>query len=362
MGRRGRGEGGIEKLPSGKWRAVRAAVVAGRMRRASKSFPTRAEAVAWLRDNAKPAAAGTAGEWLDKWLALMKPTVAPKTYQHNESRVRLLLKPALGGVRLRDLNSLAVATALAELDTTDSERYKAGTVLRQALRAAVAHAQIPASPMDGLKLSKPKRDEKRAMTPEQLAKVIAAAEAINRGHVYRLWADAGLRFGELLALTWDRFDLERGTVSIKYNLELLTHRLKEPKTKQGRRTIKLSASTVAALRDARPTNGGVFVAGAGGKHQWQRNYLRGEFADVKAAAGIDWITPYTMRHTMATLMLRANVPLKVVSERLGHADVATTLQNYAHVIEGDQQRAADAMEALLTNYPPTTHGGDSCYT
>jgi integrase len=300
-----------------------------------------------LRENAKPAAAGTVGEWLETWLSLIKPGAAPKTYQFNEWRVKKWLKPLLGAVRLRDLTTLSVATTLAELKGSESERHKAGRVLRQALRAAVAHGQIPVSPMADLTIPKPKPKEKRAMTPTELAALVAAADVLNRGFVYRLWADAGLRPGELLALTWDRIDLEAGTVEVRHNLETLTNTLKEPKTKGSRRTIKLAASTVDALRAARPVTGGVVVADSRGGHCWQSNYLRDEFADVKKAARLPWLQPYTMRHTMATLLLRAGVPIKVVSERMGHADVATTLRTYAHVLEGDQCRAAATMGSLL---------------
>ena len=71
------------------------------------------------------------------------------------------------------------------------------------------------------------------------------------------------------------------------------------------------------------------------------------FNPIKRKAAQGWATPYTFCHTMATLLLQAGVPVKVVSERLGHEDVMTTLRTYAHVMPNDQGRAADTMQALM---------------
>lgn len=53
------------------------------------------------------------------------------------------------------------------------------------------------------------------------------------------------------------------------------------------------------------------------------------------------------RHTAATLLMSQSVPIKIVSEMLGHADVGITLRTYSHVLPGMQQQAADAMEKLF---------------
>ena len=349
--RRGRGEGGVERLPSGKWRGVKTAVVNGQRVRSSKSFDTKAEALEWLRTGGRPAKAGTVGEWLDAWLSLIKPDVAPKTYSHDAYRVKAYLKPKLGSVRLRDLTALAVSRMLAgmasEDDASDSERHKAGSVLRKALRSAVAHGQIPSSPMAGVKLPSPKHAEKRSLTREELAAFLKAADAAGCGSAYRLWADAGLRPGELLALTWGQVDESTCEVRVRWNLDAVTNELRELKTKKSRRTIKIAPSTARALAVARPLGTGPVVPDSRGGHFWQSNYLRWVFDPIRTAAGLEWVTPYTMRHTMATLLLQAGVNIKVVSERLGHTDIVTTLRTYCHVLPNMQTEAADTMEAIL---------------
>jgi integrase len=78
--------------------------------------------------------------------------------------------------------------------------------------------------------------------------------------------------------------------------------------------------------------------------------LKGGVARCRAALGDDAlpvITVHDLRHTHATLLLSAGEPVKTVSERLGHASVTVTLSCYAHVMPGDQKRAASRFAALI---------------
>jgi integrase len=67
-------------------------------------------------------------------------------------------------------------------------------------------------------------------------------------------------------------------------------------------------------------------------------------------AGLPQIRFHDLRHTAATLLLARGVPVKVVSEMLGHADIAITLRIYAHVLPHMQQHAVDTMDAMLRGF------------
>jgi integrase len=75
--------------------------------------------------------------------------------------------------------------------------------------------------------------------------------------------------------------------------------------------------------------------------------LKRHFKTAAARAGLSGFSVHDLRHTCATLLLLAGVNVKVVSERLGHANITITLQTYAHVLPTMQAQAADKMEALL---------------
>jgi len=350
-----KGRGEVEQLPSGKFRAVvsRVAVVEGVKRRvrASKTFPKRKDAWDWLDAQGRggPVAAQTVGEWLTAWLDIQRAAVTAKSLDGDAQKVRQFLHPAFGPARLRDLDGTAVAAWLAGLKAagaSDSARQGAGACLRKCLNAAVAHKVIAANPMTGVvKLPTPRRAEKAVMSVPEMLAVVAAAEDAGLGHVARLWFDAGLRPGEMFALDWGDIDPVAGTVTVRRAMDGKTNEVKDAKTAKSRRTLPLSAPTLAALAAARPPGGGVVLPNASGGRWWASNFAEHVGIPLLEAAGLKGrgFDRYTFRHTMASVLLSAGVSVLIVSRRLGHGDAAMTLRVYGHLMPGDAGRAADAM-------------------
>ena len=360
-----KGRGEVERLPSGKFRAVlsRVAVVAGVKKRvrASKTFAKRKDAWDWLdaQGRAGPVATQTVGEWLTAWLAVQAGKASAKTHAGYAQVVACHIAPGLAPVRLRDLDALAVEAWLAGLKAaggSDDLRQRAGGVLRNALNAAVRLGTLAANPMAGrVRLPAPERAEKKAMSAAQAAAVLAAADEFGVGYAVRVWLDAGLRPGEMFALEWGDFDLPAGAVTVRRAVDRTTNAVKTAKTPKSRRTIPLSPATAAAVRAAAPAGGGVFLPAPEGGRWWASNFAEHVGLPLFAAAGLKGLgfDRYSFRHTMASAMLSAGVPLLVVSRRLGHAKPSVTLDTYGHMLEGDAQRAADAMAAFLPPGPTT---------
>ena len=362
--RTAKGRGQVEELPSGKFRAVHSGVhVVGGVRkrvRATASFATRKEAWAWLDGHrGSPVAATTVGEWLTRWLELQAGAVTPKSLVGDRQKVRYFLRPAFDPVRLRDLDSAAVAAWLARLKAagvSDSARHGAGACLRKCLNAAVAHKALAANPMAGaVRLPAPHRAEKAAMTAAEVVRVVAAADGLGVGYAVRLWLDAGLRPGEMFALDWADLDAAAGTVTVRKALDGTTNEVKAAKTPKSRRTLPLSRPTLDALAAARPPGGGVLLPNGSGGRWWAQNFAREVGVPLFAAAGVagKGYDRYTFRHTMASLLLSAGVSVLVVSRRLGHSRASITLDTYGHMLPGDAERAADAMGAIFGGAGPS---------
>lgn len=346
--RRGRGEGSVRQLASGSWQAI----LPGRARGGrTKTFATKAEALHWLRSRAdtKATTAGTLGDWLTEWLTLIKPDVRAKTFKHDSYRVNLYLIPRLGSVRMRDLDGVRIKRMLADMATdgrSDSERQKAGAVLRKALNAAVSLGRLAVSPMAGIRLPTPRRPERRILTADQLRQFVGVADARGYGHVFRVWADAGLRPQEMFPLRWEDFDLSAGTVTISRALDAESRTIEETKTRRGRRTIDLAASTVAALR-AVPERAGLILPDREGGMWWPGNFRRDVLKPIGQTAGVPWVYAYCFRHSMCALLLSAGVNILVISRRLGHEDISTTLRSYGHLMPDDQKTAAAVMDRIM---------------
>ena len=94
-------------------------------------------------------------------------------------------------------------------------------------------------------------------------------------------------------------------------------------------------------------NHGFIFTGRGGRPLDLKNIASRHFKPLLAAAGLPSIRLYDLRHTHATLLLAAGVPVHVVSKRLGHKSAKMTLDVYSHVLPGQQEEAVSRMEAYL---------------
>jgi integrase len=169
----------------------------------------------------------------------------------------------------------------------------------------------------------------------------------------------GLRKGELLALRWADVDLEAGTLAVRNTIH--GTELARPKTERGRRTLVMPRMVVETLRAHRRRQieerlaagarwhdeGYVFASSIGTPFE-QRNVTR-LFHAALARTGIPRQRFHDLRHACATLLLERGEDLAVVSRLLGHANISTTADVYAHITRGMHQRAADRMDAILTS-------------
>jgi integrase len=169
-----------------------------------------------------------------------------------------------------------------------------------------------------------------------------------------------MRQGELCALRWEDVDFKRGVLHIRHTLMAVKgeRSLREPKTRTGRRTVTLSPVCLAPLiahRDRQRferMNAAVWIdrdavfAATNGEWLDHGNLTRAYNALIRRAM-VERIPFHGMRHTHATLLLKEGVNVKVVSERLGHANIGITLDTYSHVLPSMQQQAADGIDNAL---------------
>jgi integrase len=235
-------------------------------------------------------------------------------------------------------------------------------VLHRSLKDVVRWGRLARNPVD---LADPPRaaargHELRTWSAEQLAAFLSSQHDDRRYALWHTLAMTGLRRGEALGLRWQDVDLEAARLCVRRALvpcgkEVL---VSEPKTARGRRVVALDPETVAVLRGQAARQlaeqaatgswgdtGLVFTTEDGqALHPWVTS--RCFRAAVKEAMLPD-IRLHDLRHTHATLALRAGIHPKVVSERLGHATVSVTLDTYSHAIPAMQEEAAALIAGLV---------------
>jgi integrase len=369
--RRGRNEGSIFERADGLWVATLSLGADGNGKRKRKTIygASKKEVQDKLATLHQRALQGelaneertTVGQWLDAWLKLHERAVGTTTYDMYEQHVRLHLKPHLGGVRLRDLKPLhgeVLLAALVEAGASVAMQAKVIGTLRTALRAAAEGGVIRAVPA----IKKPKGSSSRR--PDEIevwsqADVRAFLEAVkgNRMEVmYTLALDSGMRQGELFGLPWDAIDWEAGAVSIRQALLERKGRLqlKEPKTKESRRRIRLTQETLAALNRHRQRmikdglynkDGLVFVDVQGGPLR-KSNVHRRSFVPALKRANVKAIRFHDLRHTAATTWLANGINIKAVSS-LGHARIQITLDTYSHFLPQMDEEVVSVNQRVL---------------
>jgi integrase len=187
---------------------------------------------------------------------------------------------------------------------------------------------------------------------------------------WRLLAATGMRRGEALALRWRDVDLEAGRLAVRRSVGVVKKKgvgeeLVEGLTKTGRsRVVDLDAGTVACLRAYRAARGALtldlvhdtalVLSNFEGDYRHPERFSRRFNSHVRrarkalGAEQLPLIRLHDLRHTHATLLLAGGVPVKVVSERLGHASPTITLTVYQHVHPGMGREAANRFAALLS--------------
>ena len=188
-----------------------------------------------------------------------------------------------------------------------------------------------------------------------------------------LAVSSGMRRGELLGLRWSDVDLVAGTVAVRQTIEETKAGLtfKGPKTARSRRVLPIGATTVAALKHHRAAQDELRL-GQGGDYQdadlvfclpdgspWSPSAFSLAFGRLLRKTTLPQIRFHDLRHTHASQLLAQGVHPKIVSERLGHANIGITLDCYSHVLPGLQQEAVAAYDRALR---ASMGGGDAATT
>ena len=305
-------------------------------------------------------------DYLRRWLSdVVARRVRERTLEDYQQLAARHLLPRLGHFKLSQITPERIEACYSAMSrdglSPRTVRY-AHSVLHGSLEHAVERGHLARNPAKKAVLPRQENREMRALSQAEALRFAAAIRGTRLEALWYLLLAGGLRPGEALGLKWG--DLEGERLHIQRTLVFLKSgewRLTPPKTSRSRRAVVLPPSALALLAQHREIqrqermvagehwaeNDLVFCTKEGRPLEWRllaQRYLR----PLLASAGLVGLRPYDLRHSCATLLLASGENAKVVSERLGHASVAFTLDVYSHVLPDMQQRAADRIEQLLT--------------
>ena len=312
--------------------------------------------------------------FLEEWLPASRIQLRESTHESYARNIRVHVLPRLGGVELQRLTPVALNAFYAELLAQGRADGKGGlaprtvryihTILHAALADAVRWNLLTRNPAD--QATPPtsraaQSAEMKTWTAEQLRDFLTHVAEHRMYPAFVLAGTTGMRRGEIAGLKWADIDFDRSRLAVRRALVTIGYAAawSEPKTDRGRRSVALDQHTLAALRVHRVRQAEerlalgpaytdedlVFARADGSAPHPER--LSKAFAAEARKAGLPPIRFHDLRHTYATIALQAGVHPKVVSERLGHGDIALTLNIYSHAIPALEEAAADRVAGVI---------------
>lgn len=309
--------------------------------------------------------AATVGEYLLGWLPRHHADgrISDAVLGRYAGIIKKHLLPALGSICLQDLRAEHISGvksswlaggrgSTSPQPLAPATVYKHLTLLGCALEDAVRAGMIIRNPTGSV--SRPsikRREEQRSLTEEEISLLVAAARGTRFDVPIRFTLATGLRESELLSLRWKDVDTERRIVNVRGT-----------KTQNSRRTVELSPLAVSMLKAHKghqgelrayygrfwPETDLVFPSSLG--TPWNKRTFYRDYKILVAKCAIEHtesVKFHTLRHTAASQWIRHGADIFTVSRRLGHASAAFTMDVYGHLLQGQQQTAAAALDHLL---------------
>ncbi len=311
---------------------------------------------------------------VEHWLEAMEARdLRPSTIHQYRNVVRAWINPYIGAVKVSSLTAKRVNELVRTLRTTPTSTGRDGLssrsiqltigILKAACAWGVENDLLARNPVSGVKRPRGASRVMRAWTTDEARQFLEFTKDDRRAFAWTLLLTRGLRRGELCGLRWQDVGLDTGSITINRTRVTVAGKAVDgvPKTAAGRRAVPLDESLSPILRAHKARQGREKLS-AGGAYE-ETGYLvadelgrpshpdsvSGWFDDAVKASGLPRIRLHDCRHTAASLMLASNVPVKVVSEMLGHASPTITLAIYAHTMPGMAEEAGAALSASLLN-------------
>ena len=307
------------------------------------------------------------GTWLDIWLVQYTGNTKPATRSAYEEHVRVHLKPNIGEIRLTRLAPHMVQTMyndfLNEKQLSPKTVKNIHGVLHRALEQAKMVGYLRVNPLDAVILPRVEKKQVTTVTDDAMTAFLKAIQGSRYELVLFVTAFTGLRQGEVLGLTWDCVDFDKGTLlinkqhnKVKGDTEYRFSSLKNEKT----RVLTVASDVMDALKRQKKLQEGwasaagelwdnsdnlVFTTELGRYINNKTLYMN--FKRIMKQIGLQDARFHDLRHTYAVNSLRAGDDIKTVQENLGHATAGFTLSTYAHATPGMKQESAKRMEQYI---------------
>ncbi|WP_302360307.1 site-specific integrase [uncultured Megasphaera sp.] len=306
----------------------------------------------------------TFGQWAVIWLRGAKSSLSESTFASYTVEMQRYILPALAKRKLIDLQPhmfRELITKLLDQKLSNRTVQYALSVARIALNQAVNDGLLGKSPMHGVKLPKTAKTQVRALTKEEVNKLLSVIHNIKHYNMYWIALYTGLRRSEILGLRMSDINEKDSTITVSQTVLNINNKVViSPTTKNAasRRTISVDSRTLSVIRQQKKItyieqmkfrsyerNDLLFARVDG--HPYDPKYISHTAYNYGKAAGLEHFTFHSLRHTHATLLILAGVHFKAIQYRLGHSTFQQTMDTYGHIIPALEEQVVNKLEGLI---------------
>lgn len=311
----------------------------------------------------------TVAQWLDLWQAEYLSRVKPRTVDSYEQVIRNHIKPALGAIRLDKLTPPMIQRFVNQLGTGEHPLSPKSVknvhgVFHGALHRAVICGYIKNNPADNAVLPKVQKTDIQPMTTAQIAEFLERIKGHQMENLFAVAVFTGMRQGELLGLSWDTVDFQKGILHIEKQLQRKRdgsndYILLSPKSGKGRSISPAPFVMDALERERGQQNRRRLQAGPIWQNERNLVFTNGigdnlkpltvykNFKRIVSAMGLPDLRFHDLRHTYAVTALCNGDSIKDVQSALGHHAAAFTMDTYLHVTSEMQAASANRMQNFI---------------
>lgn len=368
-GRRANNEGTLYHRKDGLW----CAQVSLEGRRLSKYGKTQRECRDWIKEMLAKIDTGLTYEgtrvilesFINTWLNGKELSRRERTvFQYRKIAENYIL-PRLGKMRIQDIRPVHIRrmyTAYKEGGTGARTLQLIHAVLHSAFNQAIREGVLLRNPAEAIERPRVEQKELKVFNEEQARQFLLTTAGHRNEVLFYLALTTGMRQGELLGLKWTDLDWGKGVLNIQRQLQRIEHKglaFVPPKTKAGRRQIKLGQGLLDRLAEHRKRQDREREE-AGSR--WQENDLLfpssigtpleghriwDEFKVLLAKAGLPDMRFHDLRHSALSLLIEMGIAVTTVQQRAGHSKASVTTDIYGHSMSKSQEKAAEQIEELI---------------
>lgn len=337
-------------------------------RRVKKSFPTKTAAQVWVTAqvasiNSKTFVEPnniTLGRWAITWLKTYKKgAVKQRTYEKYRNMLKDLAP--IASIKLQELQPVQVQQLYAKMTISANSINKVHKLLKQLYTKAYILDMVPKNIMVAVAAPRFERKEIEIFSPLEIRAILDACLADYRLKRYYpiilLGATAGMRIGEILGLRWCDVFFHTSQIYIRniiVNSDDLGLIRETPKTKAGKRKITLPEYVMEELRKLKQNAPTIDIKQeqlcflTKNRTPLAPNNVERRWGSIVRLSGVPYRNFHVLRHTHATELLAAGVPIVEVARRLGHSKISHTLELYGHAIPSYDNKIVDKINDIYS--------------